>query len=128
MPLDEAMPADPPLLAVLDDLAGRGIEGQLRAVDGGDVQCLTCRQTTPAAGWEILSLTRLEGVSDPADMLAVVAMRCPSCATDGVLVAHYGAESSVEEAEVLVALDRHPAGGEPPDVPGEPPLPPDASP
>jgi hypothetical protein len=51
---------------------------------------------------------RLEGASDPADMLAAVAATCPTCGTRGVLVANYGPEAMIEDADVLRALESPP--------------------
>jgi hypothetical protein len=100
------MPTDTPLLRVLRSLEASGHTGQFRAVEGGDVECLTCHATTPATDVEADDVTRLEGASDPADMLMVVPLRCPACQTLGTLVVGYGPESSPEDSDVLVALER----------------------
>jgi hypothetical protein len=50
------------------------------------------------------SLRRLEGESDPADMMAVVAVTCPACAATGTLTLGFGPTSSAEDADVLHAL------------------------
>jgi hypothetical protein len=50
-------------------------------------------------------LYRLEGASDPDDMVAVAALRCPSCKTRGTLVLSYGPETSAVDADVLCCLD-----------------------
>lgn len=54
-------------------------------------------------------LGRAEGVSDPDDMLAVVAVTCPNCGTPGTVVLGYGPESSEDDAEVLLALQSPPS-------------------
>jgi hypothetical protein len=46
----------------------------------------------------------VEGASDPADMLAVVALVCPICKTHGTLVVGYGPEAGPDDAEVLSGL------------------------
>ncbi len=51
------------------------------------------------------ALRRTEGASDPADMLAVVALCCPACDTRGTAVLNYGPEATVDDAEVLVGLE-----------------------
>ena len=51
------------------------------------------------------SLRRLEGASDPAEMMAVVAITCPRCEARGVLVLGYGPAAAVEDSDVLRALD-----------------------
>jgi hypothetical protein len=94
-------------------LEARGYTGQLRAVDGGALECLTCRQTIPANQIAAESISRHEGVSDPAEMLAIVALRCPHCDTPGLVVLNYGPEAPAEDADVLVALeDARPGRGE----------------
>ena len=39
-------------------------------------------------------------------MLLVVGVTCPHCGTGGSLTLSYGPESTVEDAEVVLALDR----------------------
>ena len=80
-------------------------------LEGGDIRCLSCRSEFPAAGADADEMRRLEGASDPADMLIVVPLTCPACATRGVLVAHFGPEASAAEADVVAALSRTPATG-----------------
>jgi hypothetical protein len=97
-------PADRPLSSVIDDLeAGRG-SGQFRAVDGGRIQCLTCREIAPAAEQRAEPMERLEGASDPDDQAGVVMVTCSSCGAEGSLVLRYGPDAPIEDAEVLRAL------------------------
>lgn len=106
------MPTDTPLLRVLRKLEASGYAAQFRAAAGGVVRCLTCDERFPAADVDADDVTRLEGVSDPADMLMVIPVRCPTCGTGGTLVVGYGPESSPEDADVVVALERdHPHDG-----------------
>ncbi len=119
MALNPQNPTDTTLSGVLHTLADHDFAGQLRAEAEGDVRCLTCGRSfrpgrTGGSGDE---LTRLEGVSDPDDQLAVVALRCPWCHTGGVLVLSYGPGATPEEAAVLQHLDRDPARSVT-DVPG----------
>jgi hypothetical protein len=104
-------PSDSSLMAVLADLDRAGWAGQFMALEGGDVRCLSCRGEFPATTIEADEARRLEGASDPADMLIVVPLACPHCATNGVLVAHFGADASPEDADVVAALSRTPATG-----------------
>ena len=46
----------------------------------------------------------MEGASDPADMLAVMAAACPTCGDRSVLVVHYGPTAGPADADVLAAL------------------------
>lgn len=104
MTTDAAMPTDEPLTAAEGDVTRDG--GQFSAVEGALVHCFTCGRDFPAAGIDASSSRRLEGVSDPADMLLVVGVTCPHCGTGGSLTLSYGPESTVEDAEVVLALDR----------------------
>lgn len=103
---DPAMPSDTSLATVVDDLTAQGYPGQFRAEEDGGVHCFTCGRTFPAGDADLAEGRRLEGVSDPADMLYVVALQCPRCAAQGTLVLNYGPESTLEEVDVLAALER----------------------
>ena len=89
---------------VLGTLGERGFAGQLASVEGGRVRCLTCRRVSAAADIEVETIERLEGASDPDDMLAVIGVRCPHCHTGGTLVLGYGPDSSSDDSDVLAAL------------------------
>jgi hypothetical protein len=104
-------PSDPSLLSVVDELAQQGDDGQFVAREGGQLLCLTCRNEFPAKGQQADRVRRLEGASDPADMVIVIPLECPVCHARGALTAHYGPEASAEEAEVLVAMERTPSEG-----------------
>lgn len=102
-------PADTPLIDVTTDLDTSHGDAQFGALEGGSVRCFTCHQSFAADTVDASSLTRLEGASDPADMVAVVPVVCPNCDATGSMVLHFGAQASAEEADVLVALDRRPS-------------------
>jgi hypothetical protein len=94
------------LTDVIASLEREGFEGQFVARDGAVVECMTCKTRTPAS--EMTGdhrLRRLEGPSDPADMLAVAALTCPSCGTKGTLALNYGPEASSTDDDVLRCLD-----------------------
>lgn len=97
-------PADTSLLRMLRDLESEGYDTQFRVVDGGDVICSNCSTRSAADTVQVDGTRRLEGASDPDDMLAVVLIGCPQCRSAGVVVANYGPESSVEQAEFLRAV------------------------
>jgi len=111
MPLDPAMPTDEPLASTEADVerAGGLDDGQFRAAAGAEVHCFTCGREFPARGVDASSARRLEGVSDPADMLLVVPVACPHCGASGSLTLGYGPEVTVEDADVLQALERDPS-------------------
>ncbi len=117
--LDPANPTDTPLGDVVDDLSGEGFGGQFRSEEGARIRCLTCQQTFDASSIEADEVTRLEGVSDPADMTMVVPVTCPNCDTSGTLVLGYGPDASAEDSDVVRSLSRRPTeAGPEAEVPG----------
>lgn len=110
------------LLDVLHRYEGAGYASQFGAAtapDGGvGVRCFACRTVSSPQAVEVVSLRRLEGASDPDDMIAVVAMQCPSCGARGTLALGYGPDSAPEEAELLLHLDDR-RGAEDPFVPAD---------
>jgi hypothetical protein len=99
-------PADTPLLEVLRRFEDDGYASQFRSIDGGRIECLTCHTAFAADRHQPIEVVRLEGVSDPADMLMVVPLECPNCSSRGTLVANYGPEATLEDAEATRLLDR----------------------
>jgi hypothetical protein len=81
-----------------------GYTSQFKVLEFARVQCLTCREEFAAREAAMESLRRLEGASDPADMLAVVALTCPRCDARGTLILNYGPDASLEESQLFVAL------------------------
>jgi hypothetical protein len=92
------------LTEVIEQFEGRGYGAHFGAREAGHILCFTCRDTFPAGDAGIDALERLEGASDPDDMAAVAAMRCPRCGARGTIVLKYGPESTPEDGEVLLAL------------------------
>jgi len=72
------------------------------------LECASCRATFPGSAARIDALRRLEGASDPDDMLVVVALVCPRCGAHGTVVLGYGPAASEEDSAALVDLDRAP--------------------
>ena len=98
------------LLDALGALADDGYPGEF-ATEADDTQhgrivCSACHHGFAADAPVVGDLRRLEGASDPDDMLAVVALTCPNCATHGTLVLGYGPTATVEDSAVLEGLDR----------------------
>lgn len=93
-----------PLGEAVRELEAAGYRGQMAARPGARVMCFTCRRESDAATVEVAALRRLEGPSDPADMLAVAALTCPNCGTRGTVVLSYGPEAEEDDADVLVSL------------------------
>jgi len=66
--------------------------------------CPRCEVESSASSFERAWSLRLEGASDPADMLHVSALTCPNCGTGGVFVTPFGPAASERQASVLRAL------------------------
>jgi hypothetical protein len=74
-----------------------GFRGQFGSGERGEVECFTCKRRSPAETMTVEHLRRLEGASDPADMLAIVALTCPHCDTPGTLILNYGPVATIED-------------------------------
>lgn len=74
------------------------------AVSTAVVRCGRCATSSDPGGLQIHSIRRLEGASDPADMMAIVATTCPVCGSEGTLVLGFGPMSSAVDADVLGAM------------------------
>ena len=83
---------------------GQGFTSQLGARPGGRIVCFSCHFEAPAEEFELVSLSRTEGASDPDDMLAVAALKCPQCQCQGTLVLNYGPEAGEDDVDVLKRL------------------------
>ena len=82
-----------------------GFTAQFGSRPGGRIVCFSCHFEAPADEFELVSLSRTEGASDPDDMLVVAALKCRQCGCQGTLVLNYGPESSEDDADVLKALE-----------------------
>lgn len=76
------------------------------------VRCLSCDESAPAAEFVRAWSSRLEGASNPADMVHVSALTCPRCGAGGVFITPFGSTASIRQTAVLHALP--PAGGDAP--------------
>ena len=93
------------LVEVIRRFEADGYTAQMAAVEGGAIRCFTCRRDSPASTVHLDVVRRTEGASDPADMVAVAALRCPNCGALGTVALKYGPGATSEEAEVLALLD-----------------------
>lgn len=109
---------DPSETATLTELlaayADGGFTSSFSSAPEVALDCDACGGRFPAADASMSSLRRLEGASDPADMLAVVALTCPLCAARGTAVLGYGPAAVPEDGDVLGAFRDHRAD---PDAP-----------
>ena len=102
--LNADQPDDKTIDEVMAAMEAEGFGGQMAARAGGAIACFTCREESPADQVTVHSLHRIEGVSDPDDMLAVAALTCPRCGALGTVVLGYGPEADPDESDVLVRL------------------------
>lgn len=100
----EAMPDDKTIDEVMAGLEADGYDAQMAARPGGRIVCFACRGESPADSLDVHALHRIEGVSDPADMMAVVALACPRCGARGTVVLGYGPEADPDDSDALVRL------------------------
>ena len=99
------------LVSVLASLGEQGFTAQLIPAENASVQCGACNVTSPASSFEVLARRRLEGASDPDDMLTVIGARCPRCASKGALILGYGTNASEDDAAISVELGARRSGG-----------------
>jgi hypothetical protein len=109
----EGAPSDnTSLVAVLAGYADAGFESSFGSEEeDGSVRCDTCGAHLDPASIQMRSLRRLEGASDPDDMMAVVALECSVCGAAGTMVLGYGPMASAADSDVLRALRDDRAGG-----------------
>jgi hypothetical protein len=87
--------------AIVAGYARDGFTGSFAAVAEGRLTCLTCEESSPASSVAMSALRRMEGESDPDDMVAVVALACPSCGARGTAVLGFGPAATAEDSDVL---------------------------
>ncbi|MEZ5183368.1 MAG: hypothetical protein R2702_16070 [Acidimicrobiales bacterium] len=96
--------------SVIARLAADGWSEQLiPGPDPATLRCGRCREVHPLGGWTIDDERRLEGASDPADMVLVVAATCRAAAPGHGRAA--GPEASATDSDLVAEL--------PPRSPGE---------
>jgi hypothetical protein len=96
---------DRTILEVLGELEAMGFTGQFVPRDGAQVECVACHLLSPADETVLRHLERLEGASDPDDMMAVVGLACPHCGAQGTAVLSYGPEAAPLDVEVLQSFE-----------------------
>lgn len=108
------------LTAILARLDEDGFGAQFVVREGAEIECLACRNVSPASKFVVQRSRRLEGASDPDDMVHVVAATCPVCGERGTVVLTYGVNASLEDGDVSLALDMSEAVVEAPGMTGPP--------
>ena len=88
------------LTDVLHELEEREFRGQFVTRSGGQVECSSCHETYDASELDVDCQERLEGASDPADMMLVAGVACPRCGAKGAVILTYGPMASDDDAAV----------------------------
>jgi hypothetical protein len=113
----EGVPSDnTTIVEVMNRYQAAGFDAQFGAIEGGLIHCYVCGTDSEPARVDLVSLRRMEGASEPDDMVAVVALHCPACDAAGVAALGYGPDSAPEDSEVLLRLEDR-RGTDPMDVP-----------
>jgi hypothetical protein len=92
------------LTGILAAFGDHGYRSGFHTRVDGSVECEECRHSHPPEHLHLEGLERLEGASDPDEMLAVCAIECPECGARGTLVLTYGPETTYEDGEVLTRI------------------------
>jgi len=92
------------LTDVLEAYSSAGFTSSFSATEGAALECHECGAISPANTVAMSSLRRLEGASDPDDMVAVVAVTCPKCSSKGTLILGFGPAAPAEDGDVLKDL------------------------
>ncbi|HEX2042669.1 MAG TPA: hypothetical protein VHF24_08525 [Acidimicrobiales bacterium] len=103
---DEGDPSDRTLAELVAEFEAAGFTGQMAARPGGRMLCFACRTESDAAHVALVDLLRIEGASDPDDMLAVAALVCPNCGARATAVLSYGPEATEDDSDALNQLQR----------------------
>jgi hypothetical protein len=95
----------------LEGYSQGGFDSSFVVTDDANLECVECGTVSEPESVSMSSLRRLEGASDPDDMVAVVALTCPACGAKGTTVLGYGPIASPQDSDVLKSLrdDRHDA-------------------
>lgn len=93
------------LLDVLAHVANEGFGGQLIVQDDATFRCAGCHTSTPVGDFDAVGFRRLEGASDPDDMMIVVWGTCRECGGGAVATIGYGPHATEADEAALTALD-----------------------
>jgi hypothetical protein len=92
------------LVEVLAAMAADGYAANVTVTEDGLLRCPACGTDSAPRQVSLDAMRRLEGASEPDEMQAALAVRCPTCATRGAVVVHFDPQSTAAESAVLNAL------------------------
>jgi hypothetical protein len=104
---DDLTSADATITDVLEGYAQGGFSSSFVVTDDASLECVECSVVSSPDKIKMSSLRRLEGESDPADMVAVVALTCPACSSRGTVVLGFGPMATEQDSDVLQGLRDH---------------------
>lgn len=108
-PSETDVPGDDRTLTdVLDETAQKGF-GSHAVGREGEIECGNCGELVNPAGVHVSLVDRLEGASDVADEMLVIAFECPRCGTGNSLTLGYGPNASESDQMILKSIDLGPA-------------------
>lgn len=109
------------LTEVLAAYTDAGFAGSFTVTEDSRLACNACQRIAAPAEVRMTSMRRLEGASDPDDMLAIVAITCPNCGVQGTTTLGFGPAAAAQDSDVLRGLrDQRGAEGLPAhSAPGE---------
>jgi predicted RNA-binding Zn-ribbon protein involved in translation (DUF1610 family) len=111
--MTDQQPSDVPtgatqLADVLAEAEAEGCATEFEVAADADaadaLRCPACGEVSAASRFAREWSKRLEGASDPADMLHVSTLTCPNCGVGGVFVSPFGPSATQRQAAVLAAL------------------------
>lgn len=118
---ESPMGGESTITEVLEGYAQGGFASSFIVTDDCALECDECGTASEPDRFQMSSLRRLEGMSDPADMVAVVAITCPVCGARGTSILGFGPTATEQDAGVLSGLRDHRADDAAPgnSAPGE---------
>ncbi len=105
--VEPGVPTDRTLTEVTNGLRADGFTEDVEVTEEGKLCCRTCGHCVAATEVDLLAWRRIEGASDPADMAAVLGIRCAGCDARGVAIVRYGPEAGPGDVVVLRGIEDH---------------------
>jgi hypothetical protein len=93
------------LLEALAQLRAMGFERDMFVTAEAKVRCGVCHHDAAPEDLNLRHLVRLEGVSDPGEEAAVLAIECTVCGALGTAVVRFGPEAGPQDDAVLLAIE-----------------------
>lgn len=98
------------LTEVLNGMELLGFDGTFITHEDSVLECGSCGARADAGTFPVESTRRLEGASDPDDMVKVVACSCPVCGVGGTVILGYGVNASPIDADMSSAMSHDRSG------------------